>query len=144
MVKVPRLTVRAKLLRRHCAQKHINGNGNMSSYATKVDSCSSGSTIGSEFEDWLEKPRMKIVHMVMWSTEAVLYMYGVVSLIWEKNLLVRSGTDVTGAVYRRVQLGVVVQNLRQQIPLERVQTLVSSMPSRVCALVDPRGSSTRY
>ena len=42
------------------------------------------------------------------------------------------------------QLGVVVQNLRQQIPLERVQTLVSSMPRRVCALVDPRGSSTQY
>ena len=42
------------------------------------------------------------------------------------------------------QLGVVVQNLRQQIPLERVQTLVSSMPCRVRALVDPRGSSTRY
>ena len=42
------------------------------------------------------------------------------------------------------QLGVVVQNLRQQIPLERVQTLVSGMPRRVCALVDPRGSSTRY
>ena len=41
------------------------------------------------------------------------------------------------------QLGV-VQNLRQQIPLERVQTLVSSMPRRVRALVDPRGSCTRY
>ena len=148
-------------------------------------------------------------------------MDGVVSLIWE-NLLVRSGSDVTGAVYRRVleehlvphgramyrnnwlladdnarphracvvdaylheqdiirmdwapyrpdmnsikhiweeigrgleelnprsvnlrQLGVVVQNLWQQIPLERVQTLVSSMPRRVRALVDHRGSSTRY
>ena len=42
------------------------------------------------------------------------------------------------------QLGVVVQNLRQQIPLERVQTLVSSMPRRVRSLVDPRGSSTQY
>ena len=42
------------------------------------------------------------------------------------------------------QLGVAVQNLRQQIPLERVQTLVSSMPRRVRALVDPRGSSTQY
>ena len=42
------------------------------------------------------------------------------------------------------QLGVVVQNLRQQIPLERVHTLVSSMPRRVRALVDPRGSSTQY
>ena len=42
------------------------------------------------------------------------------------------------------QLGVVVQNIRQQIPLERVQTLVRSMPRRVRALVDPTGSSTRY
>ena len=42
------------------------------------------------------------------------------------------------------QLGVVDQNLRQQIPLERVQTLVSSMPRRVRSLVDPRGSSTQY
>ena len=149
---------------------------------------------------------MKIVHMVMWLTEAVLYMYGVVSLIWEKPPCAFCGSDVTGAVYRRVledhlvphdrtcyrnnwlladdnarphrdcvvdaylheqdiipyrpdmnsiehiwdeigrgleeldsqsvnlrQLGVVVQNLRQQIPLERVQTLVSSMPRRVRA-----------
>ena len=42
------------------------------------------------------------------------------------------------------QLGVVVQNLRQQIPLEGVQTLVSTMSRRVRALVTPRGSSTRY
>ena len=42
------------------------------------------------------------------------------------------------------QLGFVVQNLWQQIPLERVQTLVSSMPRRVRALIDARGSSTRY
>ena len=153
-------------------------------------------------------------------TEAVLYMYGVVSLTWEK--LVRSGSDVTGTVYGRVleehlvihgrawyrnnwlladenarphracvvdaylheqgvihvdwapycpdmnsieliwdeigpglkeldplavsltQLGVEVQNLWQQIPLERVQTLVSGMPRRVRALVDAMGSSTRY
>ena len=137
-------------------------------------------------------------------------MYGVVSLIG-KNLLVRSGSYVTAAVYRRVleehlvshddnarphracvvdaylheqdiirmdwapyrpdmnsiehiwdeigrgleeldpqsvnlrQLGVAVQNLWQQIPLERVQTLVCSMPRRVRALVDPnKGSSARY
>ena len=38
------------------------------------------------------------------------------------------------------QLGVVVQNLSQQIPLERVQTLVSSMPRIVRGLVDPRGA----
>ena len=38
------------------------------------------------------------------------------------------------------QLGVVVQNIWQQIPLERVQILVSSMPRRVSALVDARGA----
>ena len=43
----------------------------------------------------------KDLHMAMWLTEAVLYMYGAVSLIWE-NLLVRSGSDATGAVFRRV------------------------------------------
>ena len=42
------------------------------------------------------------------------------------------------------ELGVVVQNIWQQIPLERVQTLVSSMPRRVRALVDDRGRSMRY
>ena len=42
------------------------------------------------------------------------------------------------------QLGVVVQILRQQIPLERVQTLVSSMPCRDRALVDPRGCHTVF
>ena len=41
------------------------------------------------------------------------------------------------------QLGVVVHNIWQQIPLERVHTLVSSMPRRVRALVGPRGSSTQ-
>ena len=41
------------------------------------------------------------------------------------------------------QLGVVVQNLRQQISLEGVQTLVSGMPRRVRALVYSRGSSTQ-
>ena len=42
------------------------------------------------------------------------------------------------------QLAVVFQNVWQQIPLERVQTLVSSMSRRVRALVDHRGSSTQY
>ena len=37
----------------------------------------------------------------MWLTEAVLYMYVVVTLTWE-NLIVRSRSDVIGAVYRRV------------------------------------------
>ena len=42
------------------------------------------------------------------------------------------------------QLGVVVQNLWQQIPLERAQTLVSSMPRRVRALVDIEMISCKY
>ena len=87
MVKVPILTVRAKLVRRHWAQKYINrplGQWQHVIFCDEVDSCSSGSTKGSVFEDWLEKPRMKIVHMVMWLTEAIMYIYGVVSLIWEK------------------------------------------------------------
>ena len=40
------------------------------------------------------------------------------------------------------KLGVVVQNIWQQIPLERVETLVSSMPRRIRAPVALRGSST--
>ena len=67
----------------------------MSSSTRKVDSCSSGSTIGSVFE-----AMNKDLHMVMWLTEAILYMYGVVYLIWEKPPCAFS--DVTGAVYRRV------------------------------------------
>ena len=42
------------------------------------------------------------------------------------------------------QLGVVVQNVRQTDPSGKSQTLISSMPRRVRALVDPRGSSTQY
>ena len=42
------------------------------------------------------------------------------------------------------QLGVVVQNLRQQIPLDKVQTLVSSMPCRVRALVNPGGGGVLH
>ena len=38
----------------------------------------------------------------MWLTEAVLYMYGVASLIWENPPCAVLGSDVTGAVYRRV------------------------------------------
>ena len=39
------------------------------------------------------------------------------------------------------QLGIVVQHIWQQIPLERVHTLVSSMPRIIRALVDAMGSS---
>ena len=75
---------------------------------------------------------MKIVHMAMWLTEAVMYMYGVVSLIWEKNSLcvldqmsleplIAEFWDEMGRGLEELdpqsvnlrQLGVVVQNLRQ-------------------------------
>ena len=62
--------------------------------------------------------------------------------IWNKSSRSLEELDLQSVNLR--QLGVVVQNLWQQIPLERVQTLVSSMPRRVRALVDARGSSTRY
>ena len=65
-----------------------------------------------------------------------------IEYIWDE--IGRGLEDLDSQAVNLRQLGVVVQNLRQQIPLERVQTLVSSMPRRVRALVDPRGSSTRY
>ena len=62
--------------------------------------------------------------------------------IWEE--IGRGLEELDPQSVNMMQMGVVVQNLRQQIPLERVQTLVNSMPRRVRALVDPRGSSMRY
>ena len=62
--------------------------------------------------------------------------------IWDEIGRGLEGLDPQSVNLR--QLGVVVQKLWQQIPLERVQTLVSSMPPIVRALVDARGSSTRY
>ena len=43
---------------------------------------------------------MKIVSRVMWLTEAVLYMYGMVFIIWENPSVLDQ--NVTRAVYRRV------------------------------------------
>ena len=205
MVKIPRLTVRAKLVRRHWAQKLINGPLGQWKHVIFCDE--------SPFMLFRIDNRIRVRRLVVeamnedcthgnvtnggGSVHGWYFSYG-------KNLLVRSGS-VTGAVYRRVleehlvshgrswyrnnwlladdharphracvvdaylheqdiirigwapyrpgmnsikhmldeigrgleeldpqsvnlrQLGVVVQNLWQQVPLERVQTLVSSM-----------------
>ena len=110
MVKVPRLTVRVKLVRRHWAQKHIN------------------------------RPLGQWQHVMDWAS----YRPDMNSIdhIWDE--LGRGLEELDPQSVKLRQLGVVFQNLRQQIPLERVHTLVSNMPRRVRALVDPRGSSTRY
>ena len=225
MVKVPRLTVRAKLVRRHWAQKHINrplGQWRHVIFCDKfrcmlfriVNRIRVRRLVGEAMNE-------DCTHGNVAHGGGSVHVWGSISHIG-KNLLVRSGSDVTGAVYRRVledhlvphgrawyrnnwlladdnarphrdcvvdayfheqdiirmdwasyrpdmnsiehiwdeigrgmeeldpqsvnlrQLGVVVQILRQQMPLERVQTLVRSMPRRVRALVDHRGSSTRY
>ena len=71
-VKAPRLTVRAKLVRRHWAQKHINRPlGQWQHVIFRIR------RLGGEAMN-------KDLHMVMWLREAILYMYGVLSLIWEK------------------------------------------------------------
>ena len=134
MVKVPRLTVRAKLVRRHWAQKHIN------------------------------RPLGQWQH-VIFCDESRFMLFRVDNRIRVRRLVGEAMNEdcTNGNVYKDCtngigrgleeldlqsvnlrQLGVVVQHLRQQIPLERVQTLVNSMPRRVRAQVDPRGSSTQY
>ena len=219
MVKVPRLTERAKLVRRHWAHKHINRPLGQWQH---VIFCDESRFMLFRIDNRIRVRRLVGEVMNEDCTHGNVAHGGGSVHICGKNLLVRSGSDVTGAVYRRVledhlvpydrtwyrnnwlladdnarphrdcvvdaylheqdiirmdwapyrpdmnsiehiwdeigrgleeldpqtvnlrQLGVVVQNLRQQIPLERVQTLVSSMPRRVRALVDPRGSFTRY
>ena len=104
MVKVPRLTVRAQLVRRHWAQKHINRPLGQWQH---VIFCDENRFMLFRIDNRIRVRRLggeamnKDLHMVMWLTEAILNMYGVVSLIW-KNLLVHSGSDVTGADHRRV------------------------------------------
>ena len=104
MIKVPRLTVRAKLMRRHWAQKHINKPLGQWQH---VIFCDESRFMLFRIDNRIRVRRLvgeainKDLHMAMWLTEAVLYMYGAVSLIWE-NLLMRSGSDATGAVFRRV------------------------------------------
>ena len=68
MVKVPILTVRAKLVRRHCASQFM---------LFRIDNRIRVRRLVGEAMN-------KDCSMVMWLTEAVLYMYWVVSLIWEK------------------------------------------------------------
>ena len=87
MVKVPRLTVRAKLVRRHWAQKHINIPLGQWQH---VIFCDESRFMLFRIDNRIRVRRLggeamnKDLHMVMWLTEAILYMYGVVSLIWEK------------------------------------------------------------
>ena len=225
MVKVPRLTVRAKFVRRHWAQKHINRPLGQWQH---VIFCDENPFMLFRIDNRIRVRILVVEAMNEDFTHGNVAHGGSSVHIWGwylsygKNLLVRSGSYVTGAVYRRVleehlvshgrawyrnnwlladdnarphracvvdaylheqdiirkdwapyrldinsiehiwdeigrgleelepqsvnlrQLGVVVQNLWQQIPLEIVQTLVSSKPRRVRALVDARGSSTRY
>ena len=42
------------------------------------------------------------------------------------------------------ELGVLLADLWQQIPIQRCQTLIDSMPRRVRTLADARGGNTRY
>ena len=215
MVKVPILTVRAKLVRRHWAQKHINLPLGQWRH---VIFCDKFRCMLFRIDNRIRVRRLVVEAMNEDCTHGnvthgggYVHVWGGISHIG-KNLLVRSGSDVTGAVYRRVledhlvphgrawyrnnwlladdnarphrdcvvdaylheqdiirmdwapyrpdmnsiehiwdeigrgmeELDPQSVNLRQLISLERVQTLVRSMPRRVRALVDPRGSSTRY
>ena len=110
MVKAPRLTVRAKLVQRHNAQKHINGPLGQWQH---VIFCDESPFMLFRIYNRIRVRRLVVeamnedcIYMVMWLTEAVLCMYVVVSpqgyLSYGKNFLVRSGSDVTGAIYRRV------------------------------------------
>ena len=225
MVKVPRLTVRAKLVRRHWVQKRINRPLGQWQYAIF---CDESRFMLFRIDNRIRVRRLVVEAMTEDNTHGNVAHGGGSVHVWGgishmcKNLFVRSGSNVTGAVYRRVleerlvphdrpwyrnnwlladdndrphrarvvddylheqdiirmdwapyrpdmnsiehilneigrgleeldpqsvnlrQLAVVVQHIWQQIPLERVQTLVSSMPRGVRALVDVRGTSTRY
>ena len=85
MVKVPRLTERAKLVRSHWAQKHINQPLGQWHH---VIFCDESRFMLFRIDNRIRVRRLvgeamnKDLHMVIWLTEAVLY--GVVSLIWEK------------------------------------------------------------
>ena len=69
-----------------------------------------------------------------------------IKLIWDE--IGRGVEELDPQSVNLMQLGVVVQNIWQHIPLERVQrlqTLLNNIPRRVRALVDAsRGSSTQY
>ena len=85
MVKVPRLNVWAKLVRRHWAPKHINRPLGQWQH---VIFCDESRFMLFRIDNRIRVRRLvgeamnKDLHMVMWLTEAVLYIYGVVSLIW--------------------------------------------------------------
>ena len=105
MVKVPRLNVRAKLVRRQWAQKHINRPLGQWQHVIFCDE--------SRFVLFWIDNRIRVRRLV---GEAMnkdctrgnvvhgggsVYVWGGISHMG-KTLLVRSGSDVTGAVYRRV------------------------------------------
>ena len=108
MVKVPRLTVSAKLVRRHWAQKHINRPLDQWQHVIFCDE--------SRFMLFRIDNRIRVRRLVVEAMDED-YTHGNVAHrggsvhVWGggggisymgKNLLVRSGSDVTGAVYRRV------------------------------------------
>ena len=103
MVKVPRLTVRAKLVRRHWAQKQINRPLGQWKHVIFCDE--------SRFMLFRIDNRIRVRRLV---GEAMnedcthgnvahgggsVHVWGGISHMW-KNLLACSGSDVTGAVYR--------------------------------------------
>ena len=108
MVKVPRFTVRAKLVRRHWAQKHINRPLGQWQHVIFCDE--------SRFMLFRIDNRIRVRRLVLEAMNedcthgnaahgggsvhdrTCMWWY----LSYVEKLLVRSGSDVTGAVYRRV------------------------------------------
>ena len=104
IVKVPRLTVRAKLVRRHWAQKHINRPLGQWQHVIFCDE--------NPFMLFRIDNRIRVRILVVEAMNED-FTHGNGSrrrfctcmgwyLSYGKNLLVRFGSDVTGAVYRRV------------------------------------------
>ena len=100
MVKVPRLTVRAKLVRRHRAQKHINRPLGQWQHVIFCDE--------SRFILFRIDNRIRVRRLVGEATNEdctngnVAHGGGSVHVWGGISHIVRSGSDVTGAVYRRV------------------------------------------
>ena len=105
MVNLPRLTVRTKRVRRHWAQKHINGPQGQWQHVIFCDE--------SPFMLFRIDNRIRVRRLVGEAMNKdcthgnVAHGGGFCTCMWwclsyGKNLLVRSRSDVTGAVYRRV------------------------------------------
>ena len=105
MVKVPRLTVRAKLVRRHWAQKHINRPLGQWQHVIFCDE--------SRFILFRIYNRIRVRRLVLEAMNedfthgnvanggGSVHLWGGISHMW-KTSFVRSGSDVTGAVYHRI------------------------------------------